>query len=297
MFENKLAGKNITITGSSGYVGGNLLKRLKGLPANVVGIDKDVRYEDGEEHEFSLYDYDKLQDVIVENGSELVIHAGTNSAISYRERFINSFDEDWASLRNLLDVVNKFSNKPRIVFFSSSYVYSAVGEALVNENSSLAPKHNFGLSKRFMEDVLFRSHQNTVIFRMSSVFGPGDPIWPNSIEDMLREARETGRVTVWGSGSRKMQFLFIEDVMRFVLQSADIGPGVYNLGGQEYLSVADVASVIGEETGVPIEFLPEKKEGENLVQMDTTKLQNATGDEFSPVPDALREYIRSTATI
>ena len=293
MFGNKLAGKNVIVTGASGYVGGRLMERLTNVPVNIQGLDKELRFNDDRQVQINMNEKLGFGAILAQNDPEFLIHAGTNSAIQYRDNFLLAFDEDWRSINNLLNALAQADSNCRLLFFSSSYVYSAAEGEGVTEESPLDPKHNFGLAKRFFEQTLLRNHPNTVVFRLSSVFGPGHPLWPNAIEDMVRECLETGEVTVWGAGARRMQYVYIDDVVRYILHALDLEPGIYNLGSDDYIRVSDVAEIIAKCIGARVKFLKEKTEGEGVVFMETAKLKWATTDQFQPVEASLKAYIET----
>ena len=56
----------------------------------------------------------------------------------------------------------------------------------------------------FFEQMLLREYSNSLIFRLSSVFGEGNYLHPNAIEVMAKEAITNKTLTVWGHGKRKI---------------------------------------------------------------------------------------------
>lgn len=71
-----------------------------------------------------------------------------------------------------------------------------------------------------------RVHKNSIIFRLSSVFGKGEYLHPNAIEVMAKEAIGNKLLTIWGKGTRRMQYVFMEDVLKCVLGITDLQPGI-----------------------------------------------------------------------
>ena len=69
-------------------------------------------------------------------------------------------------------------------------------------------------------------------------------------------------------------------------------PGIYNLGGEEYVSVADTAKLISDFFSSKVVFLKDKKEGQTLPFMDTSKLKNASANHITPFKKALNEYLK-----
>ena len=187
--------------------------------------------------------------------------------------FLNSFKEDNLALFNILSLLKNNHNKARLIYFSSSYVYSGHKKTnVVDEETILKPTHNFGLAKHFFEQLIQREYPNCNIFRLSSVFGQGEYLHPNAIEVMTREAINEKLVAVWGAGDRKMQYIYLEDVVKCLLLVDTFKTGLFNLCGNNYVSVKETASFIAEFFEVNVEFLTNKMEGETLSQMDNKKV-------------------------
>jgi len=180
-----------------------------------------------------------------------------------------------------------------LIYFSSSYVYSGLDSTNnVNEKTILTPTHNFGLAKSFFEKMILRVYSDSVIFRLSSVFGKGKYLHPNAIEVMAQEAMNDKMLTIWGKGSRKMQYIFLEDVVKYILKAPELQPGVYNLSGHSYDTVIATANHIAEYFGAKTKILPNKKEGETLPHMDNNKVIDALDqDYFSDHNVALNQYL------
>ena len=180
-----------------------------------------------------------------------------------------------------------------MVYFSSSYVYSGLDcTKNVNENKILSPTHNFGLAKSFFEQMILRVYSHSIIFRLSSVFGKGRYLHPNAIEVMAQEAMNDKILTIWGNGSRKMQYIFLEDVVKYMLKAPELQSDIYNLGGHSYDTVMTTANHIAKYFGAKTKILPDKKEGETLPLMDNNKvIDELDQDYFSDHKAALTQYL------
>ena len=279
------------ITGCSGYIGSKVIDFLKLNNYSYLGIDKQCT--DTEDRlKFNLVDKDKTLQILKERKPKIIVHCGTFSAIPYREDFLSSFREDAIALSNILEYL-KQNQEVRFVFFSSSYVYSGISsDEICNEDKPLNPSHNFGIAKLFFENLILRCHFNSLIFRLSSVFGSGNQLQPNAIRNMIEQAIENKVVDVWGKGTRKMQYIYINDVVQTIIDSNKFNPGVYNLGGINYISVLETANIISKKTFSKVNFLVEKTEGYTLPLMSIDKLRN---ENFGKVPQeitsSLGDYI------
>ncbi len=284
----KAKNQKVLITGSYGYLGSCLVQALKTKQIEYLTIDK-MASSDPRHFCFDLKDGKQTLDCIEQFKPNCLIHCATHSALAYQHQFLDSFKEDSLVLFNLLEALKKTSDCC-LIYFSSSYVYSGLSpESSVHENSLLRPTHHFGIAKSFFEQLLMKTHANSVIFRLFSVFGPGNYLFPNSVHNMVQECQEMGRITVWGEGKRKMQYIFIKDVIRCL--ERDLSPGIYNVGGDEYLSTLETAKIIAEIFGGDLVFRKDKREGETLPFGDNSKIKGACGQNFfTPFATAIREY-------
>ena len=286
-------GTKVLVTGGLGYIGSELVKQLEEAGIDYISVDKKYFSASKKVVFLDLCDREKTGEVIGGFKPDVLIHCGTNSALAYRDHFIESFRDDAAAIANILEALSNLPDS-RLLYFSSSYYYSGYSlKEVVSESISLQPAHNFGVAKSFFEQLALRSHPSTVIFRLSSVFGPGNAINPNAIFNMAKECLETDKLTVWGIGSRQMQYVYMRDVITYIFAAFTIQPGIYNLGGNEYLSVAESAKMIADFFDASLVFLKDKKEGEMLPFMATAKLKSASADHITPFKDSLVEYLLS----
>ena len=285
-----LKNKKILVTGALGYIGSVFVKKLDELEINYKAIDKRTN---GHDKVICLDLTSPLETIkfIKNYGPDYIFHFGTHSALAYRDNLVDSFQDDFMSVSNIKR--SGLKKDCRIVYFSSTYVYSGrVGEGLASENEILKPSHNFGYAKLFFEELILREFNNSVILRLSSVFGPGDAQHPNAIFNMVRECKKSGLVTIWGSGARKMQYIYIDDVVDILLGSDCLPSGIYNLGGEEYVSTRDSASTVANILNAKIEYLAEKPEGETLPFMTVNKIkENFPKFYFKKFRDSLYGYI------
>jgi GDP-L-fucose synthase len=96
----------------------------------------------------------------------------------------------------------------------------------------------------------------------------------------FHEAKEQGilKVTVWGSGMPKREFLFADDLAAacyYLMQNYD-EPGLINVGTGEDLSIKDLALLIKEIVGYEgeLRFDASKPDGTPRKLMDVSKLQS-----------------------
>lgn len=282
------------IIGVSGYIGKQLAKNFKEKNVNFIGIDKEPR---GEKSTIKLDLKNRKKTFKFFNNIDCdeIFHFGTYSAPDYKKDFDTCFFEDFVSLQNLLFSIKKNKRKIKLIYMSSSYVYSGYKNNKltgVDEKSLLKPIHNFGFAKKFFEEYLTRYYSNTLIYRLSNVFGEGEFIRGNTVYNMATEAKKTNKVTVWGKGRRKLQYIYIGDLMKhLILKKKHMG--IYNFGGKEYVKISSLAKKICDFFGSKTIFLKYKKEGETLSLMNTIKIRRKSKNYFTNFDYNLSNYLKT----
>ena len=93
------------------------------------------------------------------------------------------------------------------------------------------------------------------IIRSAAIYGPGDnfnPATANFIPAMIRKvAQSRGEVEVWGQGTRKLQFAYIDDVVSNLLAAPKSKKNFFVVGNPQAVSVTKVVQHIVKFLGQP----------------------------------------------
>ena len=127
----------------------------------------------------------------------------------------------------------------------------------------------------------------------TNLYGPGDNFHPTNSHVLpalirrIHEAKETGaeRVTIWGSGTPRREFLHVDDMAAAALHVLDLPREDYaaatrpmlshvNVGTGEDVSIAELAALVAEVVGYAgrLEFDRTKPDGAPRKLMDVTTL-------------------------
>jgi nucleoside-diphosphate-sugar epimerase len=204
----------ILVTGSSGYIGSRLTKRLQKEGYNVVGVDRDA---EGSPNELSRFVQGDLADADVRaralDGVETIMHLA-----AAKDDW--GIDDDTFFFENL-EVTRRLIQDARErgihdwVFYSSVAAIGASDKPRTEE-SPLQPDGAYGASKAEAE-ALFRDYANEVpelscvIVRPSVVFGPGHFSYTNV--HRLIEAIRGNRFLMVGDGQAIKTTSYIENVI------------------------------------------------------------------------------------
>ncbi len=257
----------ILVTGSSGFVGTNLVRRLKANSYEVFTFDM----QDGDiaTAEFS---YEKL-DHVIHLASRTYVPASWENPLDF-------YRTNASGTTNILDFCRKQGCS---LTYVSSYVYGTPQYLPVDENHPVAPVSPYNHSKLVAEDICrFYSEQFGVpvtILRPVNVFGPGQKInflIPFIIEQVLNPEVNTVEVM---DLRPKRDFLYIDDFMDLLIST--IGRksyGLYNVGSGHSVSVEEIIKTVLDVSGIDKPYLAKNIERKNEVWDVYVSIAKATAE-------------------
>jgi len=234
----------IIITGSDGFIGRVLFKRLKELGYDVCGMDikndailDDIRKENN------------VECVLKNAKPDIVIHlaalAGVRKSLEIPDQYFetNITGTYWLLKWALRTGVKKF------LFASSSSVYgnevSPLSETM-ECNSQMSP---YAVSKKGAEMVcrMFSAKIPVIVFRPFTVYGE------NGREDMVvRKLIEAGRkgteFVKYGDGRSARGYTHVDDLADGIIKLIDYEPkdnfATFNLGGSEVITLNKLIKIV-----------------------------------------------------
>ena len=136
----------------------------------------------------------------------------------------DDFNRNVLATFNLLEWCSN-SDVNKFIFTSSMSTYGAPKKIVVSEKVDLNPLSFYGMSKKVCEEYVNfykRKGLNIVIFRLFSVYGPGQDL-NNKMQGMLSiylsYILENKPIIVKGNLKRIRDFVFIEDVVKILSTS------------------------------------------------------------------------------
>lgn len=278
----------VLITGAAGFIGSHLSRTLLSAGISVTGVDnfdafygrdrkernlaETARVAEGAPHgatfachEHDIRDVDAMASVAQAVRPRLVIHiaalAGVRPSIENPARYA-SVNVD--GLVSVLDAARGAGCRS-VLFASSSSVYGNNDVVPFSETHDVSePISPYAATKRSGELIC---HTYSHLFDMAiaslrffTVFGPAQR--PDlAIMKFMRLIAAGEPIPMFGDGSTSRDYTFVDDIVAGVLAAgrrclaeADEGRRfcrIYNLGGSEPVSLAEMIDAIAETVGVP----------------------------------------------
>jgi GDP-L-fucose synthase len=197
----------------------------------------------------------------------------------------------------------------KLCFLGSSCIYPRLAPQPIREDSLLtgpleSTNEWYAIAKIAGVKMCQAYHKqygfNAISVMPTNLYGPGDNFDLQSshvLPALMRKfdsARRAGEpsVTVWGSGTPKREFLFVEDLADaccFLMENYD-SPEVINIGVGEDLSIAELAVLIKDIVGYTgaIEHDLSKPDGTPRKLLDVTKLGSLGWQPRTPLAEGIR---------
>lgn len=216
----------IGITGHNGFIGSHLLKKI-----------------DAEEFKLRLFNGDladtKALDAFTKDCEKVIHLAGI-----FSDDFDKLLNVNVLGTKNVVDSC-KINGVRKIIFSSTGAVYGEpLHDGISKEEDSFFPNTLYGLSKLYAEEYINFSGLDFVILRFPNVYGPGNE--KGVIYNFLKSIKENKKVTIFGSGNQKRDFLFVEDAVQSIILSLKYSKEkeIFNISSVIAHSLNDVVAII-----------------------------------------------------
>ena len=253
----------VLVTGGSGFIGSHVVDKLrdKGVGVRIFDMVIPKHREDVELYQGSLLSLDQLRMAV--SGVDAIFHLGAVADV--KDVFQEPHYSEAINVRgtiNVLEAARLNGSIKRVIYGSTTWVYSEANEQHVDENTPLhSPSHLYTATK-LTGEYYCRSYSelyslDTTILRYGIPYGPRArdgavvPIF-------VRKAMLGEPLTITGDGSQFRKFIYIEDLAEgnvLALQSAAKNK-IYNLDGNERITIKEIAETIQKIIGnVEIKYI------------------------------------------
>lgn len=265
----------ILVTGAAGFIGSHTCARLVARGHEVIGLDcfdsylypaelkrrNAASFTGARLVEGNICDPAAVASVITPD-VDVVCHlaalAGVRPSLAEPLRYLKTNIEGTGVILERMRALGL----RRLVFASSSSVYGAKPgtelAAFREDDPCLTPASPYAATKRMNELQLsaYRDLFGLGVFalRFFTVYGPRQR--PDMAIAKFTTAIANGQpITLFGDGSSRRDYTFIDDIVAGTVAAIErVTPGsyeIYNLGGTQTISLADLVSAIERVVGKP----------------------------------------------
>jgi UDP-glucuronate 4-epimerase len=287
--------KKVLITGAAGFIGSNLALTMLKQGFTVSGIDNFDNFYDPQIKRnavsklelnpgFKIYEGDIRDRVLLDRifsteKPELVIHlaarAGVRPSIEQPELY---YDVNVTGTLLLLEAMRGAGIK-NLLFASSSSVYGNNKKVPFSESDPVDnPISPYAATKKAGELLCYTYHHlynfNIFCLRFFTVYGPGQR--PEmAIQQFGRKITEGSSITLFGDGTTRRDYTFVDDIVAGILASAEhlSGYEILNLGNSDTISLIDLVHGIEKTLGKKaiIEWKPMQPGDVEITYADISK--------------------------
>jgi nucleoside-diphosphate-sugar epimerase len=206
----------IAITGSSGFIGKELVKHLDQKGHSVLALTR----ENSQRSNHKIINYESLAEIeSVLNESDVLIH-GAWKGSDRSNRNIKEIQEKNIQIADNLIKVVPYTNIKKVLIVGSQEEFGNT-DRILNDDSSESPETEYGKAKVKIRENFFKLDAITIIWsRLFSVYGPGDTRdW--IITQSLKALAANQEIT-FGPCALPWSLTHVSDAVNGLLKSLDL---------------------------------------------------------------------------
>lgn len=262
----------IVVTGGSGFIGSHLIDRLLEEGHTVANIDnfdpfydESIKWKNINGHlecdSYTLQQTDirdkEALDKAIPNDADVIVHLAAKAGVRPSIADPIAYQEvNVAGTQNMLEVAREKDIK-QFVFASSSSVYGKNPNVPWKEDDAvlqpISPYASTKVSGELLGHVY--SHLYDIRFlalRFFTVYGPRQR--PDlAIHKFLRLMNDGKEITLFGDGSNRRDYTYIDDIVDGIMAAIDYKDSMYeviNLGNNQTVELLELVKAIEKASGI-----------------------------------------------
>ena len=300
--------KKILINGASGFIGSNLVKAFLKKGAEIYSIDN-FSYINAEMSKLKNDFFNKITliegDVSkkeswnkVPKDIEYVFHFAAPSSITlFKKTPEKCIEETFFGLYQALEY-SKQNNVKKIVYPTSGSNYAG-NEKPHSENIYPKPRNLYAASKVACEGLAssYSDFVKSIGLRIFCGYGYGEE-WKKDFGSVaylfIKDYLNGNPPEIWGDGSQTRDFIFIDDVVKCIIASAETDyVGIINVGTGKAISFKEILKIIKENIHTEIEptFVPKEQNYVEHLEADTNLMKEILGVEPISPKEGIKKFI------
>lgn len=289
--------KTLLITGSTGFIGKNILEFIKNNFENKFNVVLLSSKIDSNYTTILHNNYTFTEDNFKEKGIEnidIVLHIGAFIPKSGAEA--NDIEKSNSNIINTTYLLDNLPNIPsKFIFLSTIDVYGKI-ETKIGENCATNPLSMYGWSKLYCEKMIESwaiTNKSTIqILRVGHIYGKGEEAYKKVIPITITKIKNGENPQIFGTGEEKRSFLHVDDACDLIMKSISLDEykGVINLCSSHAYSIKEIIEILLQisNKNLHIDFVENNNVGIDFV-FDTTKMNLLLGNEKMNITEGLKD--------
>ena len=247
----------IAVTGSTGFVGSHLIKRLNNSGFAVIKLD----IKDG----IDITDWKQIRSI---DKFDLLFHLAAKTYVP--DSYENPRDFYYTNITSTINVLELCRIHKAKFVFASSYIYGSPEYLPVDENHPVVAFNPYSQTKIIGEQLCKRYYRDfgvsVVVLRPFNIYGIGQN--ENFLIPAIIKQAKSGSILL-KDPNPKRDMVFIDDVIDAYVKAAEYdqkGYDVFNVGSGNSYSVLEIVNMVRDcfDHGIDVRFTNKKRKDEVL---------------------------------
>tara|TARA_B100000989_G_scaffold259306_1_gene209443 strand:- start:960 stop:1928 length:969 start_codon:yes stop_codon:yes gene_type:complete len=290
--------KNYLITGSAGFIGFHLSKKLLSEGFNVLGVDNLNNYYDQKIkqdrnnilkkyknyrfNKIDIKDYKKLDRIFKKNSIHGVVNLAAQAGVRYSLKNPRSYIENNINgFFNILELSKKYRVK-KFIYASTSSIYGLQKKFPLKENFNTDNPIQLYAATKKSNELMATSYSHlykmdTIGLRFFTVYGPwGRP--DMALFKFTKNIIKGKPIEVFNKGKHERDFTYVDDIVNGIFniinnKKSRFGAKIFNIGNGKKIKLLKYIQLIEKnlDRKSKKKFLPLQK-GDVIKTLSDTKL-------------------------